>query len=402
MERKNIIIFSISLISIVGISSILFALYFTQSNEGKNVEDYLPLFLQTPEYNYSVVNAFPNLTFNTPVGLYSPNDGTDRLFVVEQTGRIYVFTNSYSTSQKVLFLNLSSNITYGGERGLLGLAFHPNYTSNGKFYVDYIDISGNSVIAQYTVNSSDINKANSSSRIILLTQSQPATNHNGGQLAFGPDGYLYASFGDGGQNSQEAQDLTTILGTIIRIDINSGSPYSIPNDNPFYNNTEGYREEIWAYGLRNPWRFSFDNNTGELWAGDVGAALYEEIDIITNGSNYGWPIMEGFHCYGGGTCDQTNLTLPIFEYVHFLGNAITGGFVYRGSNITSVQGEYIYGDYGSGRIWALSYNPIDGTENRILIDTELQISSFGTDNSNELYICAINTGRIYKLNETIG
>jgi glucose/arabinose dehydrogenase len=396
MERKKSIGISILIISIAILVGITIGFSLDQSDDDNTFQNYG--LYQLLESKYSVEDAFPELSFNAPVGLYSPDDGTDRLFILEQTGKIYVFNNSRLISQKTLFLDLSSNITYGGERGLLGLAFHPNYSINGKFYINYINTSEYTVIAQYTVNNTNINKANASSGSIILTQYQPAPNHNGGQLAFGADGYLYASFGDGGSDSQEAQDRTNILGTIIRIDVDSGVSYSIPSDNPFYGNTEGFREEIWAYGFRNPWRFSFDSD-GVLWVGDVGQNSYEEIDIVTNGSNYGWDVMEGNHCYGGGSCDQTNLTLPIYEYTHLLGTAITGGFVYNGTRLVGLQGKYIYGDYGSGKIWALSYHPTEGTKNQLLLDAPLQISSFGIDNANELYICDTNSGKIYKLVE---
>ncbi len=232
--------------------------------------------------------------------------------------------------------------------------------------------------------------------------SQPFSNHNGGQIAFGPDGYLYIALGDGGSGGDpdgNGQNRATLLGSILRIDANTASGarnYAIPPDNPFAGNSQGFREEIFAYGLRNPWRFSFDPVTKKLWAGDVGQNLYEEIDIIEKGRNYGWNIMEGFHCYSSATCDTAGLTLPVWEYGHNSsgGIAVTGGFVYRGTQLPELYGKYIYADYGSGRIWSLSYSDND-TVNTELLKTSLNISSFGTDRFNELYMCAFD-GKIYR------
>ena len=350
--------------------------------------------------------AFPNLTFNQPVGLYSPKDGTNRLFVVEQLGAIRVFNNSATATSSSVFLDISSRIVYSGEQGLLGLAFHPNYTSNGYFYVDYVANNPlRTVISRFTVSPTNPNQTQSDSEFVLLEINQPYSNHKGGQLAFGPDGYLYIGMGDGGSAGDplgNGQNRAVLLGKILRIDVNTpsaGRNYTIPADNPFKGNTLGYKEEIYAYGFRNPWRFSFDPATGRLWVGDVGQDRMEEIDLVENGKNYGWNIMEGTLTYAGG--NQTGLELPVWEYDHSQGIAIIGGYVYRGSALPQLSGAYVYGDYGSGRIWALTLNSTSGAAtNTLLTDSALSISSFGVDANGEIYICAFD-GKIYKFNQTV-
>lgn len=359
------------------------------------------------QYGNYVEVAFPNLLFGNPVGIHHSGDGTNRLFVVDQEGVIYVFENLKDITTADLFLDVRDRVLFGGEQGLLGLAFHPNYAENGYFYVDYTaDDPRRTVIARYSVTI-DPNEADRDSEEILLEIEQPFPNHNGGQIAFGPDGYLYIALGDGGSAGDpmdNGQDRSTLLGSILRIDVDSkseGLNYGIPDDNPFTENTEGYREEIYAYGLRNPWRFSFDPETGWLWAGDVGQNTMEEVDIIEKGKNYGWNIMEGNLCFSPPEgCNQTGLELPIWEYDHSLGIAVTGGFVYRGSTLTELIGAYIYGDYGSGRIWALRYDGINGPTNTEIVNTNLSIVSFGVDQQNELYICAFDS-RIYKLAQAV-
>ncbi|MHA2008308.1 MAG: PQQ-dependent sugar dehydrogenase [Promethearchaeota archaeon] len=352
--------------------------------------------------DYKIQVAFPNLDFTRPVGIYDPNDSLNRLFVVEQGGKILVFENNPNTNNSEIFLDLSNVILFGGERGLLGLAFHPNYKKNGYFYTYYTKTgTGNSVISRFKVNTNNINLANISSEVILLQVAQPNANHNGGQIQFGPDGYLYIALGDGGGSGDpgnHGQNRQTMLGAILRIDINSGLPYTIPNDNPFFGNIYGWAEEIYAFGFRNPWRFSFDNITGSLWTGDVGQSTREEIDIVEIGKNYGWNTMEGTHIFNPGS-NVTKLEPPIYEYGRNLGVSITGGYVYRGLILTELYGKYIYGDYGSGRIWALDISDGITLNNTLLIDTDLNISSFGEDLTNELYICAFD-GNIYKLTES--
>ncbi|MFW9930182.1 MAG: PQQ-dependent sugar dehydrogenase [Candidatus Thorarchaeota archaeon] len=356
------------------------------------------------EYAYTLESAYPNLKFTNPVGIYDANDGTDRLFVVEQGGVIWTFNTSRDETQKYKFLDISDLISTGGERGLLGLAFHPNYDINGYFFVYYTKIgTGESIISRFTVNATNPIMANKSSEVEILPPiNQPYPNHNAGQLSFGPDGYLHIALGDGGGSGDpngNGQNRATFLGAILRIDVDSGSPYSIPIDNPFYNNTDGYREEIYAFGFRNPWRFSFDTDTGNLWVADVGQNSWEEIDIVESGKNYGWNAKEGNADYIPGV-NVTNVEPPIFAYANAGENiAITGGFVYRGSRLFGLTGKYIYADYGSGKIWALSYASGNLAGNELLVDTNLNIPSFGIDNYNNLYICSFD-GNIYILNET--
>ncbi len=379
-------------------------------NQSSNQFIYQSLFLglyfnlEPQVFPYEVELAFPNLSFDHPVGIYHAGDESDRLFVIEQPGVIKVFDNSQNTITASIFLDISDRVLYGGEQGLLGLAFHPNFTDNGYFYVDYTtDDPRRAVIARYTINQTNPDQANKTSEQIVLEVLQPYANHNGGQIAFGPDGYLYIALGDGGSGGDplgNGQNRSTLLGSILRIDVNSVSPplnYGIPEGNPFVGNTEGYREEIYAYGLRNPWRFSFDDSE-RLWTGDVGQAKWEEIDIIESGKNYGWNIMEGNHCYlPSSGCNTTGLELPIWEYGHSIGHSVTGGFVYRGSALPELNGSYIYGDFEYGQIWALEYDGLNPTNNSLLVDTNLLITSFGMDENNELYIVDYRGG-IYQLN----
>jgi glucose/arabinose dehydrogenase len=351
--------------------------------------------------SYGIQVAFPQLTFSQPVGIYSADHGGNRLFVVEQAGIIRVFQNSANTAALTVFLDITDRVLFSGEQGLLGLAFHPNFTSNGYFYTDYVAPNPTrTVIARYTVTAENPNAADKASEFIILEIAQPFPNHKGGQIAFGPDGYLYIGMGDGGSEGDplgNGQNRSTLLGKILRIDVNApsaGRNYSIPADNPFVGNTLGYREEIYAYGFRNPWRFSFDSVVGKLWVGDVGQDRIEEIDVVEKGKNYGWNIMEGTLCYNPPSgCNETGLELPYYEYNHTLGNAIIGGYVYHGPAFPEIAGDYVYGDYGSGRIWALAAN---GT-NTLLVNSNLTLSSFGIDENKELYVCAFD-GKVYKLN----
>jgi len=360
---------------------------------------------QQAQQPYKLQDAFPTLSFDKPLDLQHAGDGTNRLFVVSQSGLIYVFENTPNVKSAKIFLDIRDKVIAGGELGLLGLAFHPAYENNGYFYVNYT-ASGplRSVIARYSVSSTNPNSADKKSEFVLLQVNQPYRNHNGGQLAFGPDGYLCIALGDGGSAGDpqnNGQNKSSLLGKILRLDVNCTSDnknYCIPTDNPFAGNTQGFKEEIYAYGLRNPWRFSFDPVTGWLWAGDVGQDLWEEIDIIEKGKNYGWRIMEGNHCYKSSTCDTSGLTLPIWEYGHDNqgGCSITGGYVYRGKKFPELYGKYLYGDYCSGRIWTLSYDGVNPAKNTLLLKEDINISSFGIDKDNEIYICDLN-GKIYKL-----
>lgn len=295
--------------------------------------------------------------------------------------------------------------------GLLGLAFHPDFRNNGYLYVNYTAGSKPETrISRFTLKQGGNGQVDPKSESVLLRFDQPYRNHNGGKVAFGPDGYLYISVGDGGSGGDpqnNSQNRSNLLGNILRIDVNSSSGsrnYSIPADNPFAGNSEGYREEIYAYGLRNPWKFSFDKQTGTLWAADVGQNKLEEIDIIRNGGNYGWRVMEGTDCFKpSSNCDQSGLVLPVHEYVRSEGVSVTGGFVYRGKQLPALQGKYIYGDYASGKIWALT---VDGngkkTDNVLLLTTGFPLATFGEDQENELLVLSYgNDGKIYRLQQQV-
>tara|TARA_Y100000996_G_scaffold266796_1_gene209995 strand:- start:1797 stop:3122 length:1326 start_codon:yes stop_codon:yes gene_type:complete len=356
--------------------------------------------------DYNVVNAFPNLTFNDPVGIYTSGDDTNRLFVVEQEGRIKVFDNNSSATETEMFLDITSIVNQDGgytEEGLLGLAFHPNYSQNGYFYVNYTDYGPRrNVIARYTV-SNNPNQADYNSALIIMEVNQPYSNHNGGQTSFGPDGYLYIAFGDGGSSGDplnHGQNLSTLLGTIVRIDVDNPTGsfnYGIPSDNPFIDEFNA-QPEIYAYGLRNMWRFNWDLETGFLWGADVGQNAYEEIDIIESGLNYGWNTMEANHCFPtGSNCNSDGFEPPVWEYELYVNGvcSITGGFVYRGNTIYSLQGKYIYGDWCTGDIWALTYNENGDHINEHLMVSGINITTFGVDQNNELLLTG--NDNIYKL-----
>ncbi len=363
--------------------------------------------------SYEAELAFPNLIFEDPVGVYNPGDGTNRLFVVEQPGKIKVFNNNPDVANYDMFLDITNIVNQDGgytEEGLLGLAFHPNFSENGYFYVNYTDYGPRrNVVARYSVSNNNPNQANYNSSVIIIEVNQPYSNHNGGQLGFGPDdGYLYISFGDGGSGGDplgHGQNLSTLLGSIIRIDVDNISGdlnYSIPLDNPFTTPLNA-RDEIYAYGLRNTWKFSWDYETGLLWGADVGQNAYEEINIIEPGLNYGWNIMEANHCYSpSNNCNEDGLTLPVWEYELYVNGvcSITGGFVYRGNDLFNLVGQYIYGDWCTGDIWALDYSD-DEYYNNHLITTGLNITSFGVDQNNELLICD-HDGSIYRLTTNLG
>jgi len=356
---------------------------------------------------YNITPAFPNLAAITnPVELTSPDDATNRIFVVSQKGVIHEFSNTSGVSTKNIFLDISSKVTASGEMGLLGLAFSPSYRTDGYFYVNYVRKNPNTetVIARYKVSASNPNQADAASEEILLTYAQPYENHKGGKLAFGIDGYLYIAVGDGGSAGdpfKNGQNTKVLLGKILRIDVSkvgSGTPYTIPVDNPFKGYTGGVREEIYAYGLRNPWRFSFDKTTGFLWAADVGQDKTEEIDIIKKGANYGWNITEGDDCYLTPGCSVTGITRPIYTYPHGnLGASITGGYVSRDINLPGLAGRYVYGDYVSGNIWALVVTNNQVVQNDLIGKVAGNtLSSFGEDGNNNLYILNYSDGKIYK------
>jgi glucose/arabinose dehydrogenase len=333
--------------------------------------------------------------------------GDSRLFVLDQSGIINIL-NSDGAKNPVPFLNITSKVNFGGEMGLLGLAFHPNYQQNGYFFVYYIDKNQNSVISRFSVSQSDPNLANST-ETIFLTFPQPYTNHNGGDIAFGSDGFLYICSGDGGSGGDPqdyGQNLNTFLGKILRIDVNTPANslnYSIPSTNPFIDGTGPMKDEIWSWGWRNPWRFSFDKLTGDMWIGDVGQGLYEEIDMepvnSAGGKNYGWRCYEGNHVYNSTNCPAAStLTFPVHEYPHSEGCSVTGGFVYRGSNNPQLYGRYLYADFCSRKIWSLK-NVNGNWVNELLYqesNNTVRFSTFGQNNNGELFIGDIN-GRLFQI-----
>jgi glucose/arabinose dehydrogenase len=353
------------------------------------------------------IEALGGETFDIPVGVRHAGDGSGRIFIVEKPGTISVLSGDMKKPTREVFIDLHDKVnSRGNEQGLLGLAFHPDYKNNGKFYVNYTT-NNNTVIASYRIRSDGSNLGNPTSEKILLTFKQPFENHNGGELAFGPDGYLYIATGDGGSGGdpyKNGQNLKTLLGKILRIDVdqtNGDHMYAIPKDNPFYQNKNGNREEIYAYGLRNPWRFSFDRDTGKLWAADVGQSTVEEIDIIENGHNYGWNTMEGSLCFKPNKgCNQEGITTPVWEYNPEGGGAsITGGYVYRGEEIPSLVGKYVFADFVDGRIWTLSYNGSNKATAEKLDLEQFNITSFGEDEAGEIY-ASLYDGQIVRLSAT--
>lgn len=372
---------------------------------------------------FSIEPAFPHLTFDVPVDIQYAPDDSDRLFVVEREGIIRSFIRDEYVQSADVFLNIRDRVYSGVEEGLLGLAFHPEYDQNGRFFVYYTTQDPlRARLSSFRVSTIDPDAADTSSEQILLEIEQPYTGHNGGQVRFGPDGYLYVAIGDGGGHEGDlgtGEDLTTLFGSILRIDVDEidvGRKYGIPPDNPFVGNEEGYREEIYAYGLRNPWRFSFDRDdyslpdTGRtealIWVADVGAGSFEEINIVEKGKNYGWSVMEGFRCLAFVECDTTGRTPPVWEYQHLdsTGRAVIGGFVYRGSELPTLSGRYVYGDYMSGRIWALTQDGEEEVLTEELVHADsLRIHTFGEDQDGELYFAAAADGHgaVYKLRAKI-
>ena len=336
---------------------------------------------------------------NAPTDIQNAGDGSGRLFILEQPGRIRILPTNGGL-QAIPFLDISGRIGSGGsEQGLLGLAFHPEFARNGYFYVNYTDLNGNTHISRFT-GSGD--SADPESEKNLLTVKQPFPNHNGGALAFGPDGFLYIGLGDGGSAGDpygNAQSSNSLLGKILRIDVNNGDPYAVPGDNSYASDGAGYKE-IWASGVRNPWRFSFDKLTGDLWIGDVGQNLWEEIDFVRaltpGGLNFGWNKMEATHPYKGVAGPE--FTAPIAEYPHAAECSVTGGYVYRGAAMPDWQGVYFYGDYCSGAMWGLT-SPPQGAQPTLLFQTGFRISTFGTDEAGELYAADYN-GAIYRLEKS--
>lgn len=336
----------------------------------------------------------------SPVGLFHAGDGSSRLFILEQPGRILFWQDG--SIQAEPFLDIQDRVgSQGFEQGLLGLAFHPLYADNGLFYVNYTDLQGNTVIARFSVDSSNPNRADPTTEKRILQVSQPYANHNGGMLAFGPDGYLYIGLGDGGSAGDpqgNGQSLYSLLGKILRLDIDNGDLYNVPGDNPFQDGQA--LPEIWAYGLRNPWRFSFDSITGDIFIADVGQNQWEEINYLPAnapaGVNFGWNIYEANMPYNNQVPDPGELVFPVFEYDHTQGCSVTGGVVYRGNLISELNGVYLFGDFCSGNVWGLVRDSQNAWRGEILFENQGGITSFGVDEQGEVYLLLLS-GQVNRL-----
>jgi quinoprotein glucose dehydrogenase len=361
------------------------------------------------------VQAFPQLDFIRPIVLTHAGDGTNRVFVASQLGTVHVFANDQAATESKVFLDIESRVTYKdneNEEGLLGMAFHPKFKENGELFIYYTTTEAphTSVISRFRVSKNDPNVADPNSEEKILTIPQPYWNHNGGTIVFGPDGYLYVGLGDGGAGGdphKNGQNLETLLGKILRIDVDhkdQGLAYAIPKDNPFVNNKKA-RPEIFAYGIRNVWRMAFDRETGVFWAADVGQDIWEEIDIIVPGGNYGWSLREGQHPFKNGAESSKGFVEPIYEYHHDLGKSITGGNVYRGSRVPELVGKYLYADYVSGKVYALDY---DLAAKKLVGNYELPgnvspVMSFGEDEKGEVYYMTVhpdNHGQLFWFQST--
>jgi glucose/arabinose dehydrogenase len=346
---------------------------------------------------YQFKSIMKDGTYRQPTAVRHAGDGTNRLFVVEKSGLIYSLQPSSSGYRSRLFLDIKNRVnSRGSEQGLLGLAFHPSFKTNGLFYVNYISQNDRTIISSFRASTGVNGTANANSEQLILAFSQPYSNHNGGDMAFGKDGFLYIASGDGGSAgdpSGYSQNLQSLLGKILRIDVRPtvvngvSKPYRIPAGNPFVSRSNGARPEIYAYGLRNPWRISFDRLNGELWAADVGQNQREEVNVIRAGGNYGWNKMEGSSCYQPAVgCKSGSLIPPIFEYSHATGGkSITGGYVYRGTAVQSMRGKYLMADFISGRLWTLQKRTNGIYTAARLSETIPLISSFGEDEKGELY-----------------
>ena len=340
-----------------------------------------------------------------PLYLTTPPGDLHRLFIVEKTGAIRIVKDG--ALLPTAFLDLSGQVSGGSEQGLLGLAFYPDYADSGRFVVHYTDPAGNTRLSVFRV-SADPDVADGATEQVILTAEQPFSNHNGGQIAFGPDGFLYLGLGDGGGGNDpqgRGQDLSDLLGSILRLDVSPGTSYTVPPDNPFVGRQPATRPEVWSYGLRNPWRFSFDRANGDLYIADVGQSSLEEIDVAPaaegsgKGKNYGWSIMEGTSCLAGGTCDQTGLTLPVYQYGHADGScSVIGGYVYRGSAVPAIQGLYFFGDFCTGAVHSFRYAGGAATEvtDWPALHTPGPLTSFGEDAAGEMYVLE-SSGRVSRI-----
>ncbi len=356
------------------------------------------------------VRAFPKLRLRRPVVFTNANDGTNRIFTATQQGVIQFFANDDAVTEEGVktFLDIESQTVYKdneNEEGLLGLAFHPKYKENGQFFVYYntTDAEHTCVVSRFKVSKDDPNKADPASEEELLRIPQPFWNHNGGTLVFGPDGMLYIGLGDGGKADDpfgNGQNLKTWLGSILRIDVDhhdAGKKYAVPKDNPFVA-TKDAQPEIYAYGFRNIWRMSFDRETGAFWAADVGQNLWEEIDIVVKGGNYGWNLREAKHKFGPkGAEPRADLIEPVWEYHHDIGKSITGGYVYRGKQVPALVGCYLYGDYVTNKLWALKYDMKEKkvVANYSLVDSKTPVFTFGEDEAGEVYYTDV-FGQIFR------
>jgi glucose/arabinose dehydrogenase len=335
-----------------------------------------------------------------PIGITYTSSEEDRIYIVEQVGIVSIIDRRSFLPEP--FLDIQSRVnSQGSEQGLLGLAFHPQYPQVPFIFVNYTDLKGNTVISRFMVTGGEPAQADAGSEKILLRVDQPFSNHNGGEVVFGPDDYLYLGLGDGGSAGDprgNAQSTNTLLGKILRIDVNQGDPYSIPADNPFAN--AGGKPELWAYGLRNPWRFSFDRQTGALYIGDVGQNSWEEVDYLPAGSpggfNFGWNYYEGLHPYQGTPTAGEQFVQPVFEYGHDQGCSIIGGVVYRGMQLSDWRGVYLFGDYCSGIVWGMYLQPDGNWQVQRMFETNARITSFGEDAAGEVYL-ADHGGNIFVL-----
>ncbi len=357
----------------------------------------------------SLEPAFPNLGFEAPMFMLQPPGDDTVWFLVEREGRVWRFVDDDATTSAELVVDISNQVSTRGEGGLLGMTFHPDFAANGRAYLSYTAPLSplESRVSEFLSLDGGLTLSADTERI-LLTVLQDFSNHNGGHVAFGPDGFFYFGLGDGGSGNDplgRAQDATNLLGTIVRIDVDGGDPYGIPADNPSASNSPclqgfgaAFCPEIYAWGLRNPWRFSFDRVTGELWVGDVGQVDWEEIDLLVLGGNYGWPVREGAHCNPNlfpDDCVTAGFIDPVAEYPRDQGQSITGGYVYRGGDIEALVGDYVFGDFVNGRIWRL-VSEGGGFELDELLDTDINIASFAESSSGELYVLGIGGG-LYRL-----
>ncbi len=337
---------------------------------------------------------------NRPVGYIDVDDGSGRFFIVEQDGRILVSVGGDLLGEPLL--DISDRVSSGSEQGLLGVALDPGFSENGRVFVSYTDQDGDSQIVRYTVSADHPTRLDPESAVTILSLDQPRPNHNGGDIKFGPDGYLYIGFGDGGgQGDPEgnAQNPAVLFAKILRIDVSGDQePYGIPPDNPFVDDPS-FAPETFAWGLRNPWRFTFDRDTGDLWIGDVGQNEIEEIDLVpagTSGQNFGWPVLEGNECYASPDCDPSDFAAPVDQYTHDYGCSVTGGYVYRGAAIPDLVGTYLFADYCTGYLWGLIPNGDGSYTATDFIETDTNPSSFAEDASGELYLVDLS-GAIFRI-----